>query len=162
MAPPCLRAYSQLKMKVRALPMCTEDDVVTASRAWRVRFARRSADGEDDGAEPEQQRGAEMQLEDAESGADQREDEAAAVDVDVISLRGEVESQKALANEMTALVHGQSEADSAIKTSLALFGGSLEGLNEKQLDDVASDMPTTEFDHQRLRFEIAEEQLARF
>jgi tyrosyl-tRNA synthetase len=65
------------------------------------------------------------------------------------------EAQKALATEMTALVHGQSEADSAVKTSLALFGGSLEGLNEKQLDDVASDMPTTIFDKQRFSDGVA-------
>ena len=53
------------------------------------------------------------------------------------------EAQKALASEMTALVHGKTEVDAAIKTSLALFGGSLEGLSEKQLNDISGDMPTT-------------------
>jgi tyrosyl-tRNA synthetase len=59
------------------------------------------------------------------------------------------EAQKALANAMTTLVHGQSETDASIKVSQALFGGSLEGLTEAQLDDIASDMPTTSLDQQR-------------
>src|SRR5204862_6781453 len=59
------------------------------------------------------------------------------------------EAQKVLAYEMTLLVHNASEADSAVKTSLALFGGSLEGLNEKQLNEISADMPTTAVDAER-------------
>src|SRR5581483_6843200 len=60
------------------------------------------------------------------------------------------DAQKALAFEMSSLVHGQDEAEAAIKTSQALFGGSLEGLSAKQLNDISSDMPTTTIDSERL------------
>ena len=76
-------------------------------------------------------------------------DEIAQFEESVQSRPEQREAQKALANAMTALVHGQSEADASIKVSQALFGGSLEGLTEAQLEEIGSDMPTTSVGSER-------------
>jgi len=65
------------------------------------------------------------------------------------------EAQKALAYATTALVHGRDEADAAVKASQALFGGSIEGLTEQQLDDIAGDMPSTSMESSRLANGVA-------
>jgi tyrosyl-tRNA synthetase len=51
------------------------------------------------------------------------------------------EAQKALASEMTRLVHGEEELNRAKRASEALFGGSLEGLDERTLLEIAEDAP---------------------
>jgi tyrosyl-tRNA synthetase len=73
----------------------------------------------------------------------------------VASRAEQREAQKALASALTALVHGRDEADAAVKASQALFGGSIEGLTEKQLDDIAEDMPTTSMESSRLAAGVA-------
>lgn len=52
------------------------------------------------------------------------------------------ESQKKLAWEVTALVHGPAEADNAVRASEALFGGELTGLNERMLLEIFSEVPS--------------------
>ena len=76
-------------------------------------------------------------------------DEIAQLEEGLQSRPEQREAQKALAIAMTSLVHGKTESDAAIKTSLALFGGPLDDLNERQLEDIGSDMPTTSVDPQR-------------
>jgi tyrosyl-tRNA synthetase len=51
-------------------------------------------------------------------------------------------AQKALAREMTTIVHGAGAVDAAIRASEILFGGSLDGVNEATFDDVVGEVPT--------------------
>jgi len=54
-------------------------------------------------------------------------------------------AQKALAEEMTRLVHGDRELADAQKASQAMFGGNLSGLSDAMLEDIFSDVPSTDF-----------------
>jgi tyrosyl-tRNA synthetase len=55
------------------------------------------------------------------------------------------EAQKALAREMTVLVHGQAELDNVEKVSGSLFGeGSLSGLEPSTLQQALDSLPKTE------------------
>ncbi len=53
-------------------------------------------------------------------------------------------AQQRLAEEVTRLVHGEEALEAAQRASQALFGGSLEGLDEGTLLDVFSEVPTAE------------------
>jgi len=54
---------------------------------------------------------------------------------------GAREAHRALAREMTQLIHGEEATEDAIKASKILFGGGLEGISENALRDVASEIP---------------------
>ena len=51
------------------------------------------------------------------------------------------DAHKKLARELTTLVHGESATNDAIRASEILFGGSLEGITEKQFDEVIAEVP---------------------
>jgi tyrosyl-tRNA synthetase len=51
------------------------------------------------------------------------------------------EAHKKLALEITTLVHGEQAAHDAIRASEILFGGSLDGITEKQFDEVIAEVP---------------------
>ena len=53
-------------------------------------------------------------------------------------------AQKALAAEVTRMVHGETDLAEALKASQAMFGGDLSGLSEAALEDVFSEVPSTE------------------
>jgi tyrosyl-tRNA synthetase len=53
-------------------------------------------------------------------------------------------AQKALATEMTKLVHGEAALADAVKASAAMFGGSLDGLSDATLEDIFAGMPSAE------------------
>lgn len=53
-------------------------------------------------------------------------------------------AQRRLAEEITRLVHGQDALSGAIRASQALFGGSLEGLDDATLEEIFSEMPSSE------------------
>ena len=53
-------------------------------------------------------------------------------------------AHKALAKEVTALVHGESAAEEAIRASEILFGGDLDGITESTFREVAGEVPTCE------------------
>ena len=53
-------------------------------------------------------------------------------------------AQKALATEMTKLVHGETALADAVKASAAMFGGSLDGLSDATLEDIFAGMPSAE------------------
>jgi len=53
------------------------------------------------------------------------------------------EAQRALAREVTALVHGPAEAAAAEQAAAVLFGGDLAGLDERSLLDVFAEAPAT-------------------
>ena len=52
------------------------------------------------------------------------------------------EAHKALAREVTTLVHGKSACDDAIRASEIMFGGGLDGITEQFFGDVAGEIPT--------------------
>jgi tyrosyl-tRNA synthetase len=51
------------------------------------------------------------------------------------------DAHRKLALELTQLVHGESATADAIRASEILFGGSLEGITEKQFDMIAAEVP---------------------
>ena len=53
-------------------------------------------------------------------------------------------AQKKLANEVTQMVHGETALSEAIGASKAMFGGELSGLSESVLEDVFSEVPSSE------------------
>ncbi len=55
---------------------------------------------------------------------------------------GAREAHKALAKEVTTLVHGESACHDALKASEIMFGGGLEGISEKIFTDVVGEIPT--------------------
>jgi tyrosyl-tRNA synthetase len=55
---------------------------------------------------------------------------------------GAREAHKALAREVTRIVHGQAALDAALKASEILFGGPLEGVTEAIFQDVVGEVPT--------------------
>ena len=76
---------------------------------------------------------------------------------EIISLEAELKSnpgaraaQKALAREMTTLVHGADALGAALKASEILFGGSLDGVTEEIFNDVAGEVPTKDLEKAKL------------
>jgi tyrosyl-tRNA synthetase len=55
-------------------------------------------------------------------------------------------AQKALARELTSLVHGKGALEAAVKASEILFGGTLEGVSEEVFRDVVGEIPTRPID----------------
>jgi len=56
---------------------------------------------------------------------------------------GAREAHRALAREVTTIVHGAAARDDAAKASEIMFGGSLDGITEALFRDVAGEIPTT-------------------
>jgi len=63
------------------------------------------------------------------------------------------DAQRALALEMTRLVHGEQAAQDAITASQILFGGSLDDISESALANVAGEIPTVEIERSVLSSE---------
>ncbi len=59
-------------------------------------------------------------------------------------------AQKALAREVTTLVHGPAAVASAMKASDILFGAPLEDVTAAELQDILSEVPTREFPREQL------------
>lgn len=62
---------------------------------------------------------------------------------------GRREAQKALANEMTRLIHGETAAEEVLKASQVLFGGGLEDITESTFTEIALEIPSTELPAQQ-------------
>jgi len=77
-------------------------------------------------------------------------EEIAALEAEVKSNAGARAAQKALAKEMTTLVHGPEALAAALKASEILFGGSLEGVSEAIFNDVVGEVPTKELERAKL------------
>jgi tyrosyl-tRNA synthetase len=52
------------------------------------------------------------------------------------------EAHRALAREVTTIVHGKTASDDAVKASEIMFGGGLDGITETLFNDVAGEIPT--------------------
>ncbi len=63
---------------------------------------------------------------------------------------GAREAHKALAREVTTLVHGADALADAVKASDILFGGSLDGVTEEIFRDVGGEVPTKEIEAAKL------------
>ena len=59
-------------------------------------------------------------------------------------------AQKALAREMTTLVHGAEALGAALKASEILFGGALDGISEAIFNDVVGEVPTKDWEKEKL------------
>jgi tyrosyl-tRNA synthetase len=63
---------------------------------------------------------------------------------------GAREAHRALAREVTTLVHGADALAGALKASEILFGGSLDGVTEAIFNDVVGEVPTKEIEKSKL------------
>jgi tyrosyl-tRNA synthetase len=60
------------------------------------------------------------------------------------------EAHRALAREVTTLVHGKGACDDAVKASEIMFGGGLDGITEALFGDVAGEIPTKPLEKSKL------------
>lgn len=77
-------------------------------------------------------------------------DAIAALEAELAANPGARGAQKALAREMTTLVHGPDALAAALKASEILFGGSLDGVTEAIFKDVVGEVPTKDLEKSRL------------
>ena len=77
-------------------------------------------------------------------------DEIAALETELKANPGARAAQKALAREMTTLVHGADALAAALKATEILFGGSLEGISETIFNDVVGEVPTKDLEQAKL------------
>ena len=68
---------------------------------------------------------------------------------------GAREAHKALAREVTKLVHGEAALDAALKASAILFGAEIGDTTEETFLDVAGEIPTVDLPRERLAAEPA-------
>ncbi len=76
---------------------------------------------------------------------------------DILALEAEQQAnpgaraaQKALAREVTTLVHGKPACDDALRASEIMFGGGLDGIGEAVFNDVVGEIPTKELERAKL------------
>ncbi len=60
------------------------------------------------------------------------------------------EAHRALAREVTAIVHGKAACDDAVRASEIMFGGGLGGITEALFNDVAGEIPTRPLERPRI------------
>ncbi|MDP1581640.1 MAG: tyrosine--tRNA ligase [Candidatus Didemnitutus sp.] len=77
-------------------------------------------------------------------------DEISALETELATNPGARHAQKALARELTTLVHGPDALAAALKASEILFGGSLDGVSETIFNDVVGEVPTKEIERAKL------------
>ncbi len=78
------------------------------------------------------------------------QEEIAALETELKANPGARAAQKALAREMTKLVHGEARLAGALKASDVLFGGSLDGLGAEDFQDIVADVPNKDFERAKL------------
>ena len=77
-------------------------------------------------------------------------EEIASLENEMKADAGARAAQKALAREMTQLVHGADRLAGALKASEVLFGGALDGLSAQDFQDVVAEAPHKEIESARL------------
>jgi tyrosyl-tRNA synthetase len=77
-------------------------------------------------------------------------DQIGALDAEHARIPALRAAQRALAAEVTRLVHGDDALQGAVKASEILFGGSIEGVTKEVFGDVVGEVPTKELDGDRL------------
>jgi tyrosyl-tRNA synthetase len=73
------------------------------------------------------------------------QEEIAELEQQVETNPGAREAQRALAREVTALVHGQSEMERAERISKVLFSGDIRELSKREVEDAFQDVPSATF-----------------
>lgn len=76
-------------------------------------------------------------------------DEITRLEAELAANPGAREAHKALAREITTLVHGRQACDDAIRASEIMFGGSIDGIGEELFQDVAGEIPTKELERDK-------------
>jgi tyrosyl-tRNA synthetase len=82
-------------------------------------------------------------------------DEIDALAADIAQGRNQGQVQQTLAWEVTCLIHGEHEAQQAIKASKMLFGEPIEGLSDAELAAVFAEVPSSELPKSALEGEGA-------
>ena len=78
------------------------------------------------------------------------QDQIAALESEMKTNPGARAAQKALAREVTTLVHGQTACDDALRASEIMFGGGLGGISESVFKDVVGEIPTKDLEKSKL------------
>ncbi|MBI3886552.1 MAG: tyrosine--tRNA ligase, partial [Opitutae bacterium] len=78
------------------------------------------------------------------------QEEIVTLDAEIKINPGARVAQKALARELTTLVHGADALHAALKASEILFGGSLDGVSEAIFHDVVGEVPTKDLEKAKL------------
>ena len=60
------------------------------------------------------------------------------------------EAQRRLAREVTAMLHGETELDKAVRASEVLFGKEISGFSVDEIIDIFADVPSTELERSKL------------
>jgi tyrosyl-tRNA synthetase len=81
------------------------------------------------------------------------QEEVVRLEAELTANPGAREAHKALAREVTTLVHGKAACDDAIRASELMFGGGVEGISEDLFRDVVGELPSK--DLERSRFDAA-------
>jgi tyrosyl-tRNA synthetase len=77
-------------------------------------------------------------------------DQIAALEQDLVANPGARAPHKALAREVTTLVHGEAAAQEAVRASEILFGGDLAGVGESTFNELLGEVPTHALEASRL------------
>ena len=77
-------------------------------------------------------------------------EEIGALETELQASPGARAAQKALARDMTTLVHGAESLAGALKASEILFGGPLDGVTETIFNDVVGEVPTKDLERAKL------------
>ena len=72
------------------------------------------------------------------------QEKIAELEGNVVSSPEQRLAQRALAEEMTLMVHGQDALDRARQASQVLFGGEISGLTRAEIQDIFADVPSSE------------------
>jgi tyrosyl-tRNA synthetase len=77
-------------------------------------------------------------------------DQIATLEQDLVANPGARAPHKALAREVTTLVHGEAAAQEAVRASEILFGGDLAGVGESTFNELLGEVPTKPLESSRL------------
>ena len=72
------------------------------------------------------------------------------LDQSVKSAPDKREAQRRLAREVTAMLHGETELEKAVRASEVLFGKEMSGLSVDEIIDIFADVPSTELEKSKL------------
>ncbi|MDX9973075.1 MAG: tyrosine--tRNA ligase [FCB group bacterium] len=72
------------------------------------------------------------------------QDEVVALEQSIVEQPEKRNAQRRLAEEVTRMVHGEEALEGAQRATQAMFGGELTGLDEATLEDVFSEVPSSE------------------
>lgn len=86
--------------------------------------------------------------------SDLRQDEIEALEARHATAPHQRQAQRALAAELTALVHGRAELAAAERATAVFFGAQIDTLNEEQLEEIFADVPSRRLPRNRLELGV--------